>query len=517
MGKVVCKNEAVKLIKTGDTVGIAGFVGSGHPETLTAAIEECFLATGHPYDLTIMFSAGIGDGNGRGTNHFGVEGLVKKVIGGHYGLAPKLGKLVSENKIQAYNLPQGVIAHLFREAAGRKAGLLTKVGLGTYIDPRIEGGRLNTVTKDDIVSVMNIDGEEWLFYRSIPINVALIRGSTADEDGNLTMEREAVYTEALSIAQAAKANGGIVIAEVERLAAKGTLDPKLVKVPGVLVDRVIIGDKDKFWQTYAEYYNPAYTSELRIPDYSINPMPLDERKIIARRAAMELIINSSVNLGIGTPEGVSSVAAEEGISRNMILTVEGGAIGGIPAGGLNFGASVNVAAIIDHAYQFDFYDGGNLDLACLGMAQVDSEGNVNVSKFGPKVVGCGGFINISQNAKKVVFCGTFTANGLKIACCNGKLDIVKEGMAKKFVQRVEQVTFSGRYAQSLGQQVLYITERAVFELADQGVMLIEIAPGIDLHQDVLNQVEFNIRVSPKLKLMDSKIFHEAPMKLTGIQ
>ncbi len=520
MSKLIAKTDAVKLIKDGDAIGVAGFVGNGHPETLTAALEARYLAEGRPRNLTIMFSAGIGDGKNRGTNHFGFEGMVKRAVGGHYGLAPMLGKLVTENKVEAYNLPQGVVAHMFREAAGRKAGVLTKIGLGTYVDPRIEGGKLNSVTTEDIVRVMNIDGEEWLFYKSIPLNVALIRGSTADENGNLTMEREAVYTEAISIAQAARANGGIVIAEVERIAARGTLDPKLVKVPGILVDAIVIGDKDKFNQTYGEYYNPSYTGELKAPVGATKPIPFDERKIIVRRAAMELTPNSLVNLGIGMPEGVSAVAAEEGFSDAMTLTVEGGAIGGIPAGGLSFGASCNADAMIDQTYQFDFYDGGYLDLTCLGMAQADSTGNVNVSKFGPKVVGCGGFINISQSAKKVVFCGTLTASGLKIAIHDGKLEIVSEGKAKKFVPQVEQVTFSGLYARSINQPVLYVTERAVFQLTKEGVVLTEIAPGIDLKTQVLDQMDCKVGVSPDLETDGCEAFsgtthgHQALMKIS---
>ena len=383
------------------------------------------------------------------------------------------------------------------------------------MDPRIEGGKLNSVTKEDIVRVMTIDNEEWLFYRSIALTVAIIRGSTADENGNLTMEREAVYNEAISIAQAAKANGGLVIAEVERIAAKGTLDRKLVKVPGILIDVIVIGDKDKFNQTYGEYFNPCYTGELKVPVDGIKPIPMDERKIIVRRAAMELTPNSLVNLGIGMPEGVSAIAAEEGFNHTMTLTVEGGAIGGIPAAGLSFGASCNAEAMVDQTYQFDFYDGGYLDLTCLGMAQVDPVGNVNVSKFGPRVVGCGGFINISQNAKKVVFCGTLTASGLKVALKDGKLVIVSEGKAKKFVPRVEQVTFSGAYAQSIDQPVLYVTERAVFKLTKDGVVLTEIAPGIDLRTQVLDQMNCEVIVSPQLKLMDARIFLDKPMGIAA--
>lgn len=512
MSKLISKEEAVRLIKDHDVVGVAGFVGSGHPETLTAAIEEQFLSCGKPRDLTVMFSAGIGDNKDRGTNHFGFEGLVKRVVGGHYGLAPKLGKLVMENKLEAYNLPQGTVAHLFRAAAGRKAGILSKVGMGTYVDPRIEGGKLNARTTEDIVHVMKIKEEEWLFYQAIPLNVALIRGSTADVKGNVTMEREAVQVEAISIAEAAKANGGIVIVEVERIAAAGSLDPQKIKVPGLVVDYVVVADPDKFKQTYGEYYNPSYTGELKVPSGAIAPMALNERKIIARRAAMELVPDSRVNLGFGVPEGVAAVAAEEGID-SMTLTVEGGASGGIPAGGLSFGGSVNVEAMVDMSYQFDFYDGGNLDLTCLGLAQVDPVGNVNVSKFGPKVIGCGGFINISQNAKKVVYCGTLTAGGLKVAVKDGKLKILQEGKVKKFIQDVEQITFSGQYALSVGQPVLYVTERAVFALTEEGVCLVEIAPGIDLKTQVLDQLACVVKVAKGLKVMDARIFRPEKMGL----
>ena len=513
--KVITKEQAVQLIKDGSFVGLGGFVGNNHPETISSACEESFLATGHPRDLTIQFSAGIGDSKERGSNHFGNSGMVKRIIGGHYGLAPRLGALINANLVEGYNLPQGTVAHMYRAAAGGKPGVLTKVGLGTFVDPRIEGGKLNAKTTEDIVKVMEIDGEEYMFYKAFPLDVALIRASTADEKGNLTMEREAVYCEAISIAGAAKAKGGIVIAEVERIAANGTLDPRMVKVPGLLVDYVVVGDKDKYNQTFGEYYNPSYTSEVRIPLSAISPLSLDERKVIARRAAMELMPNCKANLGIGVPEGVAAVAAEEGIGDCMTLTVEAGGFGGVPAGGLSFGATMNAEAMIDHTYMFDFYDGGNLDITCLGIAQVDSEGNLNVSKFGPKVVGCGGFINISQNAKKVVFCGTLTAGGLKTAVRDGKLIIEKEGKAKKFISQVEQVTFSGKYARSINQPVMYITERAVFRLDQTGLVLTEIAPGVDLQRDVLDQLDANVTVAPDLKLMDARIFEDKPMGLAA--
>ncbi|MEN6413854.1 MAG: CoA-transferase [Veillonellales bacterium] len=513
--ELITKEQAVGLIKDGAFVGLTGFVGNDHPETLSSACEESFLATGHPCDLTIQFSAGIGDSQKRGANHFGNAGMVKRVIAGHYGLAPRVGNLVHENLVEGYNLPQGTVAHLYRAAAGGKPGVLTKVGLGTFVDPRLEGGKLNAKTTEDIVSVMEVDGEEYLFYKAFPLDVALIRASTADEKGNLTMEREAVYCEAFSAAGAAKAKGGIVIAEVERIAASGTLDPRMVKVPGLLVDYVVVGDKDKFNQTFGEYYNPAYNGEIRIPLNAIPPLALNERKVIARRAAMELVPNCRVNLGIGVPEGVAAVAAEEGIGDLMTLTVEAGGFGGVPAGGSSFGATANVEAMIDHAYMFDFYDGGNLDVTCLGIAQVDSEGNLNVSKFGPKVVGCGGFINISQNAKKVVFCGTLTAGGLREVVKDGKLIIEKEGKAKKFIPQVEQVTFSGKYARSIHQPVVYITERAVFTLEQDGLVLTEIAPGVELERDVLAQIDARVIVSPALKIMDASIFKDEPMNLAA--
>lgn len=512
--KIITKEEAVNLIKDGDFVGVTGFVGCDHPETLTAMCEESFLKTGHPKDLTLQFSAGMGDGKTKGTNHFGNVGMLKRVIGGHYGLAPRLVDVITKNEVEAYNLPQGIVAHLWRASAGQKPGVLSKVGLKTFIDPRLEGGKLNSKTTEDIIKVMEVNGEEYLFYQAGRPDVALLRASSVDENGNLTFEREAVITEAFAIACSAKANGGIVIVEVERLAAKGTLDPRDIKVPGVLVDYVVIGDKDKFLQTNGEYYNPAYTGEIRMPLDKVQPLGLTERKVIARRAAMELRPHCRANLGIGMPEGVAAVAAEEGFGDTLTMTVESGGFGGVPAGGASFGATVNAEAMLCHADMFDFYDGGNLDVTCLGIAQVDSQGNLNVSKFGPKIPGCGGFINISQNAKKIVFCGTLTAGGLKVKVENGKLNIAQEGKAKKFVQKVEQITFSAEYAKQINQPVLYITERAVFKLEKDGLVLTEIAPGVDLQKDVLGQIDCDVKVSPDLKTMDARIFTDEPMGLS---
>lgn len=513
MKKIMCSDEAIALIKNGDTVAVGGFIGCGHPEELTIKISDCFLKKGIPNTLTLVYAAGQGDSKEKGLNHLGEEGLVSKVIGGHWGLAPKLAKLAIENKIQAYNLPQGVISHLYRDIAAGKPGTITHVGLKTFIDPRIDGGKLNDFTKEDIVKVIEIDNKEYLFYKAFPINVALIRATYADENGNATMEREAVTLDGLSMAQAAKNSGGIVILQVEKIVENGTLDPRKVKIPGILVDAIVISKPENHMQTFSEQYNPSYNGEIKMAVKNIESLKLDERKIISRRAAQELIPNAITNLGIGMPEGISMVANEEGIGSEMKLTLESGPIGGIPAGGLSFGAAINPESIIDQSNQFDFYDGGGLDVAFLGLAQCDKKGNINVSKFGPKIAGCGGFINITQNSKKVVFCGTFTAGGLNIEIQHGRLNIIKEGKVNKFIKAVEQITFSGEYAVDVLQSVIYITERAVFRLTKEGVTLVEIAPGIDLQKDILDKMDFTPIISENLKLMDEKIFLEELMNL----
>ncbi|HEY8130111.1 MAG TPA: CoA-transferase [Hyphomicrobium sp.] len=511
--KVVSADEAITRIGEGAVVATTGFVQSCIPEALHAALEKRFVETAAPRGLTLIMCAGAGDSKGLGTGRLHHEGLLKRVIAANFGRMPKVAEAAQDDKIQAYNLPQGVISKLYRSCASGSPGLFTRVGLHTYVDPRLGGGKVNTRTKEDLVKLVEVDGKEWLFYKATPIDVALIRATSADPLGNLSMEKEALTLDVLAQAMAAHNNGGIVIAQVERVVAEGSIKPKDVKVPGILVDCVVIADPPEMHRmNYGVMYDPGLAGEVRVTVDSLPTMALDERKIIARRAAFELPPNGVINLGVGAPDGVANVANEEKVTPYLVMTTEAGAVGGVLAGGSSFGSSANAHSILDQNQMFDFYHGGGLDLTCLGMAECDSVGNVNTSKFGGKLNGCGGFIDISQNARAVVFAGTFTAGGLQVAIEDGKLRIVKEGRARKFVKQVEQVTFSGKYAAQKSQPVIYITERCVFQLTDHGLELIEVAPGIDIERDILPHMAFKPHIHKPVP-MNPRIFLDRPMDL----
>ncbi|MGE4407661.1 acyl CoA:acetate/3-ketoacid CoA transferase [Pseudomonas sp.] len=521
MNKLMTAAEAVARIPDDANVATGGFVGIGFAEEIAIALEQRFLAARAPRGLTLVYAAGQGDGQHRGLNHLAHEGLVRRVIGGHWGLVPGLQKLAVDNRIEAYNLPQGVISQLYRDIAAGKPGQLSKIGLGTFVDPAFGGGRLNARTTTELVQRLALNGEDYLFYPSFPIHVGIIRATSADTDGNLSMEREALTIESLAIAMAARNSGGLVIAQVERIVERDSLNAREVKIPGMLVDCVVLAEPANHQQTFATGYNPAFAAEVRVPMGSLAPLPLDLRKLIARRAAQELVPGAVVNLGIGMPEGVAAVAAEEGVIDLLTLTAEPGVIGGVPASGLNFGAASNHSALLDQPYQFDFYDGGGLDLAILGLAQADAAGNLNVSRFGTRLAGAGGFINISQSAKRVVFAGTFSAGTQDIRIEDGRLHILRDGTQRKFVDTVEHRTFAGRLAAEREQPVLYVTERCVFRLTRDGLELTEIAPGVDLERDILARMDFAPIVhqprpmDPRLFLLGNIGLHERLTRIPG--
>lgn len=517
--KIVSAEAAAKLINSEDTVAINGFGSLLYPEEVTKALGERFLSTGEPKNLSYIFGPGLGESTeGRLIDTISYEGMVRKVVASHFIKMLGLKALAKENKIEAYNLPFGAISHMFRAAAGKKPGILTKIGLKTFVDPRNTRGALNEVSKDTLAELMVIDGEEYLFYKSPKPNVSIIRGTTADKNGNITFEKEAFYIDPFTTAMAAKANGGKVIVQVERVSGERA-NPRDVKIPGVIVDAIVVSPNQ--WQTMIEPYNPSYTGELLVPEHEI-PKMLNEvtrlsvgggkkertlvHKIIARRASMELKDNAVVNLGIGIPELVPGAAKEMGISAELDLTIEAGLIGGTPSGGLSFGAVINPEMCQDSAYQFDLYDGGVLDITFVGAMQVDQKGNVNVSKSGGNIIGVGGFVNLTQSAKKCVFCFPFSGGGNIIDFKDGKLEIVKEGKYQKFCNKVDEISASGEFATDTNQEVLYVTERCVFKLTKDGLEIIEVAPGLDIEKDIISLMPFRPLVSKNLKEMDQKLF-----------
>lgn len=502
MYKLIEANEVGQLIEDESTVVIGG-AGAGHavPDKILKSIGEGFVKTGHPRNLTVIHPCGIGDNDSRGLNHLAHEGLIGTDIGGFWGNAPKMVELAKNNKLKGYNLPQGVLSHLMRATAAGEPGVLSHVGLNTFVDPRIEGGKINEITTEDIVVVIELLGKEYLFYKALPIDVAIIRGTSIDCEGNLTMEEEVGFFAMLSIAQAAKVNGGIVIAQVKKI-NDSHCDPGMVKVPGIFIDYVVHAPKQEM--TFISKFDPSLVKR-DIP-FNQDELKLEGiKRVINRRAAMELKKGEFVNLGYGMSDGVPIVAQQENISDKIVFMIEQGAIAGIPTTGLNFGAMYNPTAILDDGYQFDFFQGGGLDIAFLGFAQVDQFGNINSSRFGNVITGCGGSIDISQNAKRMVFCGSFAVKSEQAISENG-IEITNPGRFKKFVKNVQQITFSGEYALQRKQKVLYVTERAVFRLTQEGLELIEIAQGIDLNKDVFNMMEFKPIISKNLKTISDKVY-----------
>jgi acyl CoA:acetate/3-ketoacid CoA transferase len=506
--RVLSAADAVQFVRDGATLAIeCSGGGVVEPSALISALALRHETEGAPAGLTTIFCSGVGNRAGSGMDLLADPHLVQRTIGGHYAMSPHLAELAAAGMIQAYNLPQGVISQLFRERAAGRPGVLTQVGIGTFCDPRLGGGKLNDRCRDDFVSVVDIAGGEWLLYTAPPIDVAFIRATTADEAGNLSLEHEPANLGVLAAAMATRNSGGTVIAQVERIARRGTLPARSILVPGHLVDVLVVEPLQTQTSDPAPY-NPSLSGELRVPLAKLPPLPLDERKVVARRARREIRPGSVVNLGVGIADGIGLVAAEEGTLDECVFTVEQGLAGGVPARGVIFGSVWNPESIIDTPSQFDFYDGGGLDIACLGFAEVDAAGNVNSSRVGGAIFGTGGFINISQGAKEIVFCGTFTAGGLRTSISDGTLRVDREGRNCKFVRSVGHLTFSAEQARKRGHRVMYVTERAVFELGQNGLELTEIAPGIDLQRDIVAHMEFEPALRAPLQSMDATIFKE---------
>jgi propionate CoA-transferase len=511
---LVAAEDAARLIPDGATV-IFGGSGAGHavPQRFIDALADVYRDEGRPRDLTTVRVVGIGDFGDRGFSQLALSGLMRRTIGSNIGNEPRLAELVADGEVEAYSFPQGVLSQLCREIAAGRPGLVTKVGLHTYVDPRQTGGKQGT-TEEDLVEVVELVGEEWLLYRSFPIDVAVIRGSTIDEEGNLSLDEEAINGEMLPMAMAAHNSNGIVIAQAREMVPAGTLIPRRVQVPGALIDYAILDSKQT--QTYLTDYSPYFAGAARMEDSpGRGEIPLDVRKVIARRSLLEFGAGQVVNLGFGISQNVGAIAQEEGAADLLVLTVEQGVFGGVPAAGNDGGAGFNYQALIDQPAMFDFYDGGGIDVASLSFAEVDSVGNVNVHAFGDRLRGPGGFPNISRGARKVCFVGTLTTGGFEADVQDGRIEVVNEGAVRRFVDRVQEVTFSGPAAAERGQEVRYITERAVFALVDGIVTMIEVAAGLDPETDVIAHMGFRPAISPDLALIDPAVFATGTMGLRG--
>jgi len=517
MPQLITPEEAAAAVPDGAVLMVGGNGGTGVAESVLAAIERRFLDEGRPQGLTLIHVTGVGviGDETVGLDHLAHQGLVRRVIGGHYGLQLRfMRELITTGAIEAYNFPQGVLAQMTRAWAAGQPGVLTHVGLGTYMDPRQEGGRMNAAAREPLIDLIELRGREWLLYRAPVPDVAILRGTTADEDGYVTMEHEGTTREDLSIAQAVRNHGGTVIVQVKRLARRGALHPQMVKIPGFLVDHLVLVPDQQ--QTYGTAYDPSRSGEMPRPARMILPDPLTVRRLMARRAAFELTPGAVVNLGVGVSAGIPNVAAEEGIDDLLTFTVEAGVIGGVPGQGPEFGTAVNPRAIIDQPYQFDFYDGGGLDIAFLSFAEVDGDGHVNVTRFGDRNDGAGGFIDITQNTRRLVFSGTLTGGGLKASITPEGLRLETEGRVRKFVERVGQISYNGRRGQERGQEALFVTERAVFRTSPEGLVLTEIAPGVRLEEDVLAQMAVRPHIAPDLRPMDLRLFRPGPMGLRAL-
>ncbi|MAS38313.1 MAG: acyl CoA:acetate/3-ketoacid CoA transferase [Anaerolineaceae bacterium] len=520
--KLVTLEQAAALIADEAIVTVSSSSGLGCPDAMLKAIGQRFEASGTPRNLTTLHPIAAGDMYGiTGIDYLAQPGLLRRIVAGSYPSgpssmpSPKIWQMINNNAIEAYNFPSGILFHMHREAAAGRPGVLTKVGWDTVVDPRHRGGRMNDATTEDLVEVVDFDGQEWLYFRAIAPDVALIRATTADEFGNLSYEHEGAYLGALDQALAARNNGGIVIAQVKRMTAGGTLNPQAVRVPGTLVDYVVL-DPDQM-QTTQTLYEPAISGEVRRPLDGFEPVEWSVQKIIARRAALELRSGESVNLGFGISALVPYILLEEGLHGAVTWVIEQGAVGGLPLLDFQFGCATNAQAIVASPDQFTYFQGGGFDRSLLSFMQVDQHGSVNVSRLGAKphvTAGIGGFIDITANARSIVFSGFFTAGGLELDVVDGQLRIVTEGRFPKFVPQAEEITYSGRRGVELGQNVTYVTERCVIKLLPQGLTVTEIAPDVDLNRDVLGQAGIDLRVSDDLQLMDARLFRPQLLDLT---